>query len=253
MAFKNLIVSGCSFTEDTKSFPSWATYVNEYFRFSTYINVAKSGAGNFYICNSIIDIIQSSNYLPDETLVLVMWSGPGRIDLRVAYDILSLLDYNYRQISYELDKNYLFSGGLPGGASWDSCPATMKIFESLYLNTDHHSLVKDTLMHILNLENFLLVNKIKFQFMSYTNIWDSEIECNQVGEPTVGYFAKGTAALSKINFDNWIFADNKKNCIFEYAKHFDLLGLDKFHPADRAHKKFAHDIVVKSLIDKFHL
>jgi hypothetical protein len=245
MRFKNLIVSGCSFTEETKIRTSWASYVKDYLEISNYVNLGRSAAGNFYICNSIIDEIQKNNYAPDDTLVLVMWSGPGRIDLRLAYDILSLIRYPYKQVSYELDKNYLFSSGLSN--SWKTYPDVHPIFQPLYLNSDHHSLAKDTLMHITNLENFLLVNKIQFKFMSFCNIWDDKNECIPTGCPSLGHFAKGTAALDKINFKNWIFADKQKNCIYEHSKQFGLLEPDGFHPTREGHKRFANEVILQYL------
>lgn len=243
MKYKNLIVSGCSFTEEVKPRMTWASHVKNHFQIENYVNLGRAAAGNFYICNSVIDEIQSKNYKPEETLVLVMWSGPGRIDLRMSYDILSLLQYPYKQVSYELDKNYIFSAGLTN--SWTLYPEVKKIFQSLYVNHDHYSLARETLMHITNLENFLKVNQMQYRFMSFCNVWDDKNESISFGCPTLGHFARGTAALDKINFKNWIFADSQKTCIFEYCEKFNLLEQDRGHPNREGHKKFAEEVIIE--------
>lgn len=81
-----LVASGCSHTDanfvsinhpemDT-SWPKWPQIFAEEHGYD-HINVAKSGAGNDTISNSIIDTV--TDY-PETKLVLILWSGWGRLN-----------------------------------------------------------------------------------------------------------------------------------------------------------------------------
>ena len=81
-----LVASGCSHTDhnykssnhpeiDT-SWPKWPQIFAEEHGYE-YINVGRSGAGNDYISNSIIDTV--TDY-PETKLVLILWSGWERLN-----------------------------------------------------------------------------------------------------------------------------------------------------------------------------
>ena len=97
---KNLIVNGCSFTYETPE--SWATHLRWALDVPFYRNLAFSGAGNRYICDSTIEYLESNNFVPEDTLVVVMWSGVGRQDLRITKE---WYDY-YKQLQAAVSEEF---------------------------------------------------------------------------------------------------------------------------------------------------
>ena len=79
--FKYLVVSGCSFTHNNhqESHCVWANTLAVWTNM-TINNLAIPGAGNTHIKNSVILHLEKNKPNPADTLVLVMWSGPERID-----------------------------------------------------------------------------------------------------------------------------------------------------------------------------
>lgn len=245
---KNLVINGCSFTEDYKK-PTWATHVKSALDPNTYENLARSGAGNFYIANSTIDYLSSANLDPAETLVVVMWSGSGRKDIRISGEWYYYFEsqYLYRAKSFNNNESeyYLFSGGLSN--SWLANPDTKKIFDWAYKLSDPMSLCKDTLMHIVNLENYLKAQGYRYRFAGYVNQWShSSTHSPLSGDYSLGYFLNNIPAYEKYSFDSWIFVDQQRNCLGEFATNMNELDHTS-HPTQKAHQLFAETIVMPQL------
>lgn len=253
---KNLVVNGCSFTESNHSVTendpyggSWASHVNTALVPANYQNLACSGAGNFYISNSTIDYLASNNLDPTETLVVVMWSGSGRKDIRISgewyYQFENQYPYKAKSGSNDDSEYYLFSGGLTN--SWMSSSITKKIFDWSYRLADPVSLCKDSLMHIIALESYLQAHGYQYRFTGYFNQWTDQVDHSQIsGDYSLGYFLKDIPIYKNYSFKNWIFADQHRNCLGEFAS--DLGQLDHtYHPTAIAHQMFAEKIIIPAL------
>ena len=70
-----LFTFGCSFTN--YHWPTWADILAR--QFSYYENWGNSGAGNFFIFNSLVEAVKRRNITSDDT-VIVMWSSIARED-----------------------------------------------------------------------------------------------------------------------------------------------------------------------------
>lgn len=96
------LVSGCSYTENS-------LWPSELFSDLTVLNLGKSGAGNTYISESIIDAL---NKYDDIQQVFVLFSGVNRTDIVVPNtDLIRkfLSEYRFGQV---IDNRcYIFSGG----------------------------------------------------------------------------------------------------------------------------------------------
>jgi hypothetical protein len=82
--FKNLLVSGCSFTYNNSEVHacSWPYYLRDLAGFDQVYDGSQSGAGNNHIFNSVVNEIESNKNISSEsTLVIVMWSGLTRTDV----------------------------------------------------------------------------------------------------------------------------------------------------------------------------
>jgi len=88
--FKNLLVSGCSFTYNNsdKHLCSWPYYLRDLVGFDEVYDCSQSGAGSNHIFNSIINEIETNtNINTQDTLVIIMWSGLTRTDVIAQQDI----------------------------------------------------------------------------------------------------------------------------------------------------------------------
>ena len=82
--FKNLLVSGCSYTynNSTKHICTWPYYLRDIGGFNEVYDCGQSGAGSNHIFNSIINEVETnSNINVNDTLVIIMWSGLMRTDV----------------------------------------------------------------------------------------------------------------------------------------------------------------------------
>lgn len=76
---KNLLVSGCSFTQ--YHYPTWSYWVGQ--KFDNYVNLGRAGSGHLYSYTQIIDYFKyTPNIDPKEYTVIVEWSSLIRHDIR---------------------------------------------------------------------------------------------------------------------------------------------------------------------------
>jgi hypothetical protein len=241
----NLVVNGCSFTKGN----TWAQSVSNALNPTNYKNLAQSGAGNFYISNSTIDYLSTSNLDPTKTLVIIMWSGSGRKDIRISgewyYHLNDQYSYQAKSFNGDEDEYYLFSGGLSN--SWIANSTTKKVFQWAYKLSSPVTLCKDTLVHIVNLEHYLKEHGYQYRFAGYVNQWSDSIDHSPLsGDYSIGYFLKDIAMYKNYSFDNWIFVDQERNCLGEFASKLNELDTTS-HPTSTAHRVFAEQIIIPAL------
>lgn len=88
--FKNLLVSGCSFTYNNSEnyVCSWPYYLRDLAGFGEVYDCSQSGAGSNHIFNSVINEIETNPAINNiDTLIIVMWSGLTRTDVIATEDI----------------------------------------------------------------------------------------------------------------------------------------------------------------------
>jgi hypothetical protein len=240
---KNLVINGCSFTSDQQSTTTWAKILSKKFPKINYHNIAAVAAGNDYILQSTINFLEGQQFDPQETLVLIMWSGTGRKDLNISGEWWYHLTQHYRFGKNQDDHQYyLFSGGLNN--SWTTNKNTKHIFDWLYKLSDPHTLCQSSMLNFVNLENYLKVQGYRYKFTSYVNYWDPESESNfNAGDYSIGHFCKDYPLYQKYDFSNWFFVNDKKDCLAEFAK--DSHQLDNTgHPTDLGHNQFVEQVVM---------
>lgn len=250
---KNLVVTGCSFTETVSR--GWADIICQYVSPTNFVNVAKSGAGNFYIADSLIQTLIASDFDPAETLVLVMWSGVSRKDLIVSTEYQSLMPLDHSSVVTKNNIHYVLSGGQVGSWQADSVTGTdyrwfiRPLFEPLYRSSDNQTMGHDTLSNMVKTKSFLENNGYNYKFMSYVNYWTNDpgiVSKNSDFSLTV-YCAENP--LLKQLGNQWIWSNSDKECFFEYAMNRKLLNDDDFHPNVEAHELFAENIILPNIKD----
>lgn len=249
---KNLVVNGCSYTED-RSRKSWAVHVKERFTIENYKNLATAAAGNFYIANSTLDYLESADLNPSETLVIIMWSGSGRKDIRISgewyYHFNDKYQWGAKSYNDNESEYYLFSGGLTN--AWAGLPEIKSIFEWAYKLSDPISLCKDTLTSILFLENYLRNHNYHYRYASFVNYWQDQCESNQfTGDYSIPFFLKDIPMYQKFNFDPWVFADSERNCLGEFAQKLNEMD-STVHPTTLGHQRFSEDVIIPHLINSY--
>lgn len=243
-----VLISGCSFTQ-WPQYPGgpnvcWPKYLQELHPEWHIKSLAEAGAGNQYICDSIVRELSEQSY----DLVLVMWSGVSRLDYLTSLEDdawESLFDsYGFYRRLPSNKLGWIFSGGQYG--TWYKNPVAHKMFYEMYKVSSKLSLADINLMEMVKLQNFLESKKIKFKFMSYVNYWTTGEYISPNGDFGVYDFPELTAIINQIDFAKWIFLDNQKNTIYDLAKSNNDFQEDKFHPGDHTHKLWA-ELVSKSL------
>jgi hypothetical protein len=238
---KNLVVNGCSFTDD-RHITTWASMLAKKFPNISYHNLASGAAGNDYICRSTINFLASNQLDPAETLVMIMWSGTGRKDMNMPGDWWYHLSQDYpcgRNCNDE--QYYIFSGGLTN--SWTTNKLTKQIFNWSYKLSDPTTLCEDSMLNIVNLENYLKAHGYQYRFTSYVNYWHTEQESNfSAGDYCIGYFCKNYPLYTNYDFANWFFVNGNRDCLAEFAR--DLGQLDETsHPTTLGHQQFCDEVV----------
>jgi hypothetical protein len=244
----NVLISGCSFTQ-WPQYPGgpnicWPKYLQDLHPDWHIKSLAEAGAGNQYICDSVIRELSEQSY----DLVLVMWSGVSRLDYLTSLEDDawgSLFDsYGFYRRLPSNKLGWIFSGGQLG--TWFKNPVAHKMFYEMYKVSSKLSLADINLMEMIKLQNFLEAKKINFKFMSYVNYWTTGEHISPNGDFGVYDFPELTRIINQINFNKWIFLNDQKNTIYDLAKNNNDFQDDKFHPGDNTHKLWA-ELVSKSL------
>ena len=163
---KNFITAGCSFTCNAGR--DWPTIIAEKYNPLCHHNLARGGAGNYYISQSIIECLTNENYKPSETLVIIMWSGYARLDAQVDEQFFKMLNhYQYKTKIY--NNHYIFSGGQLG--KWHHDLLLNDLFKSLYKVINHKILANQTLNHMLSTQLYLEHHGYNYKFLSFINYW----------------------------------------------------------------------------------
>lgn len=247
---RNLVVCGCSYTDD-KNYTTWASILSRHYPNINYHNIAAGGSGNDYICNRTINFLEQQSFNPAETLVLVMWSGTGRKDIKVSGEWWYHIQNQYSYTSRDDHENYyVLSGGLVN--VWTTNNTTKQMFDWPYRVADPRLLCQNSLMNFLNLENYIKVKGYKHRFTSFANYWEIESESNFLaGDYSIGAFCQDDPLYQKFNFSNWFFVDHQKNCLAEFSR--DAGELDgSGHPTELSHQKFFNQIVLPEIGNLFN-
>jgi hypothetical protein len=244
MRFKNLLVSGCSFTQDgiggsppTNNLPggcsfidddayvaaqpkSWASFLAKKLKVTSMMNTATSNHGNILIANSILECINRFSYNPEETLVVVGLTEPWRLDLPCSYEHpdadcgyipwdQTLIPYSYldrrKKLVIQFEKNIEFT--------------QIEYFTSNAVEF---------------LFNFLENKKIAFYFLIMNNCQQTRLQ--SVIDKFQNHFIKLSPGSSMLEY-----------CQLTNSQ----ISKDDYHPNFEAHKKIAdqvYDYIVKNEI-----
>lgn len=242
--YKNLLVSGCSFTynKETGGPYAWPNVLASWYDLTLH-NLAVPGAGNTHISNSIQFYLEQHKELtPDNTLVLVMWSGPGRIDW-ITDNSLS----NFSDI-YPVAHEYVPGCELVCGGHWwhlKNPPHLLQTLAEYSKYQSETSFAAHTWMAMNSLSNYLKVNSYDYYYTSFVDL------SNPVKhDANVSDFFSELQRL-KLDFDGsrWI-SNRQDEYLGDFAKSRNMLNPDRFHPSMEGHELWLTDVLVPKLQNK---
>lgn len=156
------MVSGCSFTYNNHKTQAatWPYLFQTLAGFNEVLDSSLPGAGNHHIANSLIWALANDAPNPQETLVVVMWSGNDRDDC-----IMSSMSLNEYPLSfyYSLDAVTGMTGGFGGSGN---CVRSMDVLKKI---KSESSRAIENYLYMTQLHAWLSVNGYQFIFLEYVD------------------------------------------------------------------------------------
>lgn len=225
LKYKNLLVSGCSFTKDwgAGALRSWPHFVQQHYNFDTVINCALSGAGNKHIADSIVHQLEFNTELtPTNTYVIIMWSGADRMDT-----MCDIAHQNDRE-HYKYNDNIitLTTGGIHRKEG---------VLGALYDVKNKSILALETFINITNTYHYLRSRGYKFKFLAHRDMKlpakDHAFDWQKLLDPPVDC--------------THMFADI--STVYEYCLRQEYISKDDYHPTAEGYQHWVNDILCKEL------
>jgi len=167
--YKNLLVSGCSFTYNNheSAVCSWPYYLRDLAEFKQVYDCSQSGVGSNHIFNSIVNEIETNPAIrPDNTLIIVMWSGLSRTDVIATNDVtkpwhhMSNYDFDETFSTFSIFNNVSKTG--VNSITEDLCIDYKKLISS-------DAQIYESCLKIIALESYLRDKGFSFVFTSWND------------------------------------------------------------------------------------
>jgi hypothetical protein len=233
---KNLIVSGCSFTYNNHETAAvtWPYYLRDIGGFEQVLDTSMPGAGNYHIASSLTWALEINQPDPDDSLVLIMWSGNDRDDYLTPVSNLNGYPFEFK---YSDD----VASAITGGAHPDNMGNTLRSPKDFVSIKTPECKAIENYLYILNTWSYLKNAGYKFLFMDFTTA-DFPIRSN--------HFAIEKYLPAKIKKH---LRDMKTELIdpYQFSLKNDLLCIDDFHPNPTGHLAWTRQQLLPKLIQIF--
>jgi hypothetical protein len=230
---KNLIVSGCSFTFNDSLFTpvTWPYYLRDLGGFEQVYDTSLPGSGNYHIASSLQLALELDPLDPEESLVIVMWSGNDRDD----YLCPESNNSNKYPFEFRYSKNVIT--GITGGSDPESMGNIKQGLKELADTKTPESRAYENYLLTIGLKNYLENNNYRYLFLDYidrtlpSRTWDFPIEKHLPKQLAEKYKSSKTDIVSPHTF----------------ALKNDLCYLDNFHPSPDGHLEWTRQILIPHL------
>jgi hypothetical protein len=229
-----ILVAGCSFALNIDKI------IRRKIPGCTVVSVAKAGAGNRYISDSVLLATTKQQF----DAVYVSWSGFSRYD--VCVDDLSANLFDDWVNSCTLDnRTYVSTGGI---GSWDFIEHEFAdmLFSGYHKFVDHEQMHLYSLLEIKKVHGYLTAIGKPFYFTCMLNQFRSSPDemSPHTCEYGVDRYPNNKQLANSINTEQWIL-DNQDG-MYETASRLNMLSDDKFHPSIQGYEYWV-DLFVQRL------
>lgn len=191
--FENILTSGCSFTfnNSAEHICTWPFFLRD-LASSNVLDCSQSGAGTNHIFNSIINEIENNPKItPENTLVIVMWSGLSRTDVIAPREItkdwhfMSNYNFNSTHSTFSIFNHI-------DDSSNDDISKLCRMYKKI-VGID--SQIYESCIKIVALEAYLNAKGFKFVFTEYQDI---SSEFSIINEPIASAASNAIAKLTSV-------------------------------------------------------
>jgi hypothetical protein len=222
LGYKNLLVSGCSFTYNNSenSAVTWPYYLKDLAGIDQVYDCSLPGAGNYHICHSTIWALETNNFDPKDTLVIIMWSSHNRDDAIISANSLNTFPMKF---SYNNSVVSGISGGNHPEGKGNAQNQSIKDIDQI---KTIESRTVENYLYVSMLYHYLSQRQYKFLFLDYL---DRSI-------PNRGYDFEIRNYLDdslKSKYHDMV--EYSVENLYRFAIKNDLLDADDFHPSPKGH------------------
>lgn len=235
--FKNLVVGGCSFTQDYR-IRTWPSYLAEKMNWQL-VNAGARGAGMDFVSKRLM--LELTKHDPARTAVVVMLPSSDRFDLYVdsthplkkdLAEIASWQGNDYPELvnldgSKSIVNGYSLTGGQPRGykSHW----------YKYFYNTTFSAI--NYWFDIIALQNYLKLQGFSYCFTSVYNLDDTiEQDCNRHG--TLEF----NDMLRLVDWDNFVFY-KKRGGFLDFVRDNDFAIINN-HAVTMAHSAWVQSVLL---------
>jgi len=239
MIFNNVLVNGCSFSRGPHSWPYYLQAMQNF----NLINLAQAGAGNNYIHETTVEELANRSY----DLVIVMWSGLERFDVRV--DNACDFDQSTYTSCYQKtrndwpekivfpvnDQDRVADDWVFGCGYINQEPELMdtNLFNGIYKHMGIKQFVYHSLQRIIALQSFLKQQHIPYLFTFYRDYKQDLLEHKEL--------------YQMIDQHN-VFAEHNLTTLAQSINDIDHTR----HPGPTAHRRWA-ELINNHLNERFRI
>jgi len=230
--YKNLVVSGCSFTYNNsmEHACAWPYYLKDFGNFKAVYDCSLPGAGNYHVSHALQWALTINNLDPLETLVVVMWSGHDRDDYICSVDSLNGYPVKHLYISG-------VASAISGGYGLQSPGNTELKVDSVRKIKTRQSRSIENFLYIDSLKSWLNQNRYQSVFLDYI---DRNLP-NRTRDFDIRPYLPNHC---QNRLDNIIV-----DCLdlYSFCLKNNLLYDDDFHPSAVGHQRWTQEYLVPCL------
>jgi hypothetical protein len=164
--YKNLVVSGCSFTYNNSDVHlcTWPYYLRDLAGFDQVYDCSQSGAGNNHIFNSIINEIETNKDIsPESSLIIVMWSGLSRTDVIATVELTR--DWHFMS-NYRFDDKFSTLSIFNMDTKINDLETLCYYYRRVI---DPAAQIYESMLKVIALYHYLKNKNFNFVFLNYTD------------------------------------------------------------------------------------
>ena len=177
---KNLLLSGDSWMANP------CRWADQIFQAQATVNLAVPGAGNGFISHSVIDHVITVGR-PD--FVFVNWTGLNRVDIALPRNLSPGFLDNEAKNRQTTWARYHTNHSAPWRDRSHRIPVDEPLVRMMYQEKDYRTVKSLSLIHVINLQDFLKVRRIPYLFCFIYDYTNADLDHNHLTNETEDSFS----------------------------------------------------------------